>query len=79
MDTKLKILALALAVTASSALASSGKKNKEEWKTFKECKQRVEQGAKEDCSALKPAKGDKDWKKDGKKGEKNGKKCNKKD
>jgi|GEM_PF-6132122 len=73
----MKILALVLAIAVSSAFAGGGKKNKEEWKAFKECKQRVEQGAKEDCSALKPTK-DKAWKKDKKRdGKRNWKKGNK--
>jgi hypothetical protein len=79
MAAKLKIFTMALALAAVAAFAHGGKHNKEEWKAFKECKQRVEQGASEDCSALKPAMGGKEgkkgWKRDGK-GEKKG--CGKK-
>ncbi|MDR3000102.1 MAG: hypothetical protein LBU89_02465 [Fibromonadaceae bacterium] len=64
MNTKLKILALMLTIVSFAFAGGDGKKNPEEWKAFKECKQRVEQGSDEDCSALKPA-----WKKDGKKGD----------
>ena len=72
MTTKLKVLALMLTIVSFAfAGGNCDKKNSEEWKAFKECKQRVEQGSNEDCSALKPA-----WKKDGKK---DGKKEAKKD
>jgi hypothetical protein len=71
MAAKLKIFTMALALAATAVFAGGGKHNKEEWKAFKECKQRVEQGASEDCSAFKPAKagkeGKKGWKRDGKK------------
>jgi len=77
MAAKLKILTMALAIACVAAFAGGDKDNKkstEEWKAYKECKQRIEKNASEDCSALKPA----NWKKD-KKSKKDGKKCHKKD
>lgn len=82
MTVKFKILMAALAIAASSTFAhhhgnrlsnEEWKKDSEEWKAYKECKQRAEQGSDEDCYALKPVKkdGKKDVKKDGKKCDKN--------
>ena len=63
---KIKILAATMALIAicSTNAVAKSEEQKAQWKAFKDCKARVEQGSDEDCSALKPNKGGKDWKKE---------------